>query len=288
VLMMSFFLSAALPLVEVTTLTHLGERTAQYGRVRVWGSVGFIAAVLVIGFVLDRLPVNALLWIMLGILIATTVTLMLVPEAPRKEHAQEHTPIRRIILQPQVVALLTACALMAAAHGPYYTFYSIYLVDHGYSKGAVGWLWALGVICEIAIFYWMSHLFRALTLRRVLIASFALATIRFFIIAWCADSLTMLLIAQTLHAASFGSFHAAALGFVHRFFRGRHEARGQALYTSIAFGVGGTLGGWYAGYAWDHFGAPLTFTGAALFALVGMLILVIGLGDRTAPTAQTK
>jgi len=284
VLLMSFFLSAALPLVEVTTLTHLGEHTARYGRIRVWGSVGFIAAVLVVGYALDRLPIGVLLWIMLAILIGAVALMLAVPEAPRVEHAHDHIPIAHVVRQPQVVALIVACALMAVAHGPYYTFYSIYLVAHGYTKGAVGWLWALGVICEIAIFFWSSHLFRAFTLRQVLITSFALAAARFMIIAWCADSLLLLLFAQTLHAASFGSFHAAALGYVHRFFRGRNQARGQAIYTSLTFGFGGTLGGLYAGYAWERFGAGLTFTGAALCAFAGMLILWLKLD--TAGTAR--
>jgi len=282
VLLMSFFLSAALPLIEVTTLTHLGEHTAQYGRIRVWGSIGFIAAVLSVGYALDALPVGALLWIMLAILIGAVVLLLLVPEASRVEHAHDHIPIAHVLKQPQVLALIVACALMAIAHGPYYTFYSIYLVAHGYTKGAVGWLWALGVICEIAIFFWMSHLFRAFTLRQVLIASFALAALRFVAIAWYADSLIMLLLAQTLHSASFGSFHAAALGYVHRFFRGRNEARGQAIYTSLTFGLGGTLGGLYAGYAWERLGAGLTFTGAALCCFAGMLILWLKLSDHGA------
>ena len=285
VFLMSFFLSAALPLVEVTTLTHLGEHTTQYGRIRVWGSIGFIAAVLIVGYVLDWLPIGALLWIMLAILIGAAVLLMLVPEAPHAEHPHDHTPIAHVLRQPQVVALMVACALMAVAHGPYYTFYSIYLVGYGYTKGAVGWLWALGVICEIAIFFWMSHLFRAYTLRDVLIASFALTAVRFVIIAWWADSLLLLLLAQTLHAASFGSFHAAALGYVHRFFRGRNQARGQAIYTSLTFGLGGTLGGLYAGYAWERLGAGLTFSGAALCAFAGMLILWRTLGDRQTPRA---
>ena len=138
------------------------------------------------------------------------------------------------------------------------------------------------MICEIAIFFWMAHLFRAFTLRAVLIASFALAAMRFAIIAWCADHLWLLLMAQTLHAATFGSFHAAALGLVHRFFSGRHQARGQAIYTSLTFGLGGTLGGLYAGYAWQNFGAGVTFTGAALCALAGMLILCYGLRDADA------
>ena len=280
VLLMSFFLSAALPLVEVTTLTHLGEHTAQYGRIRVWGSIGFIAAVLLIGYALDWLPIGALLWIMLAILIGAAALLMAVPEAPHAEHTHDHTPIAHVLRQPQVVALMVACALMAVAHGRYYTFYSIYLVGYGYTKGAVGWLWALGVICEIAIFFWMSHLFRAYTLRDVLIASFALTAVRFVIIAWWADNLLLLLLAQTLHAASFGSFHAAALGYVHRFFRGRNQARGQAIYTSLTFGLGGTLGGLYAGYAWERLGAGLTFSGAAACAFAGMVILWLKLGDR--------
>ncbi len=279
VLLMSFFLSAALPLLEVATLTHLGEHSTQYGRIRVWGSIGFIAAVLIVGYLLDWFPVGTLLGIMLIILMGMAVVLLLVPEPLRTAHTQDHTPIAHIIRRPQVAALIVACALMAVAHGPYYTFYSIYLVDHGYTKGAVGWLWALGVICEIAIFYWMSHLFRAYSLRQVLIASFALAALRFVVIAWCADSLAMLLFAQALHAASFGSFHAAALGCVHRFFSGRNQARGQAIYASLTFGLGGTLGGLYAGYAWEHWGAGVTFTGAALCAFAGMLVLWLKLGD---------
>jgi len=285
VLLMSFFLSAALPQVEVTTLSHLGEHSAQYGRVRVWGSLGFIAAVLVVGYVLDWLPIGVLLWIMLAILVATLVLLLLVPEAVPAAHTHDHTPIADVMREPQVAALIVACALMAVAHGPYYTFYSIHLVDYGYSKGAVGWLWSLGVICEIAIFFWMAHLFRAFTLRQVLIASFGLAGIRFAVIASCADNLALLLAAQTLHAASFGSFHAAALGYVHRFFRGRNQARGQAIYTSLTFGLGGTLGGLYAGYAWAHFGAVVTFAGAAFCAFAGMLILWRCLDDRAVNAA---
>lgn len=273
VLLMSFFLSAALPQVELTTLSHLGARSTEYGRIRVWGSLGFIAAVLIVGYVLDVVPIAVLLWIMLAILAGVTILLLLVPEAPQEAHAHDHTPIAHVMREPQVIALIVACALMAVAHGPYYTFYSIHLVGYGYTKGAVGWLWSLGVICEIAIFFWMAHLFRAFTLRQVLIASFGLATIRFAIIASCGDNLALLLIAQTLHAATFGSFHAAALGYMHRFFRGRNQARGQAIYTSLTFGLGGTLGGLYAGYAWEHFGAVMAFAGAALCAFAGMLIL---------------
>ncbi len=165
---------------------------------------------------------------------------------------------------------------MSAAHGPYYTFYSIHLVAEGYSKGATGWLWALGVICEIGIFAWMPRLYQAFTLRQILIASFMLAVMRFLIIGWLAQSLAALLFAQVLHAATFGSFHAASIGYVHRIFRGDMQARGQAIYGSFAFGLGGALGSFASGYVWEHSGPALTFTLGAGCAALGGLIFAFG------------
>ncbi|MGQ0749609.1 MAG: MFS transporter [Betaproteobacteria bacterium] len=270
---MTFFWSAALPLVEATTLSHLGEETARYGRIRVWGSVGFIAAVVAVGYLLDWFEVGVLPWVVVATMVGMLGLAWSIPDAAAAPHPSDDLPIWDIIRKPAVIALVAASALMAAAHGPYYTFYSIHLVDHGYSKGLTGWLWALGVICEIGIFVWMPHLYRAYTLRQILIASFALAVVRFLMIGWMADSLMALLLAQALHAATFGSFHAAAIGVVHRMFRGRHQARGQAIYGSLAFGVGGAAGAFASGYGWDYLGPAVTFSLSSLCALGGLLIL---------------
>jgi len=199
---------------------------------------------------------------------------MLVPEARHPKPVADGPAIGQVLRRPEVIALIAACTLMAVAHGPYYTFYSIHLVDHGYSKGLTGWLWALGVICEIAIFLWLPRLYAAFTLRGILIASFALAAMRFLLIGWGAGSLTLLLIAQVLHAASFGSFHAAAIGIIHQLFRGRHQAWGQAIYGSLTFGVGGTLGALASGALWNPAGAGITFSAAAACAFAGMLLVI--------------
>jgi PPP family 3-phenylpropionic acid transporter len=270
---MTFFWSAALPLIEATTLSHLGEETAHYGRIRVWGSVGFIVAVVAVGYLLDWLQVSVLPWVVTAMMIGMLALSWQIPDATPGAHASDQLPIWDIIRKPAVVALVVASGLMAAAHAPYYTFYSIHLVNHGYSTGLAGWLWALGVLCEIGIFVWMPHLYRAFTLRQILIASFALGIVRFLLIGWGAASLLLLLLAQVLHAATFGSFHAAAIGVVHRLFRGRHQARGQAIYGSLSFGVGGALGGFASGYGWDYLGAGITYSLAAACALAGMLIL---------------
>lgn len=268
-----FFWSAALPLVEATTLSHLGEETARYGRIRVWGSVGFIAAVVAVGYLIDATGPRAVLWV-IAVLMATMLLLTFALSESRPDpHPGDELPVWHIVRRPEVIAIIAASALMAAAHGPYYTFYTIHLVDHGYSKSAAGWLWALGVICEIGIFIWMSRLYRAYSLRAILIASTLLAALRFVVIGWAADSFVLLLAAQTLHAASFGSFHAAAIGVVHRLFRGRHQARGQAIYGSLAYGLGGTVGGLASGYAWSGLGAGPTFTLAGLCALLAAAVL---------------
>lgn len=266
---MMFFWSAALPLVEATTLSKLGDETARYGRIRVWGSVGFIAAVVAVGYLIDATGPRSVLWVIAGLMAGMLLLSFTLAEARPEPHESDDLPVWQIVRKPAVLAVISASALMAAAHGPYYTFYTIHLVDHGYSKSAAGWLWALGVICEIGIFIWMSRLYRAFTLRSILIASTLLAALRFVVIGWGADSIVLLLAAQTLHAASFGSFHAAAIGVVHKLFRGRHQARGQAIYGSLAYGLGGTAGGLASGYAWAGLGAGPTFmlaAGCALFA----------------------
>ncbi len=275
---MMFFWSAALPLVEATTLSKLGDETARYGRIRVWGSVGFIAAVVAVGYLIDATAPRSVLWVIAALMAGMLLLSFTLSESKPEPHESDDLPVWQIVRKPAVLAVIGASALMAAAHGPYYTFYTIHLVDHGYSKSAAGLLWALGVICEIGIFIWMSRLYRAFTLRSILIASTLLAALRFVVIGWSADSIVLLLAAQTLHAASFGSFHAAAIGVVHKLFRGRHQARGQAIYGSLAYGLGGTVGGLASGYAWGGLGPALTFTLAAGCGLLAAGVLWRWLG----------
>ena len=274
-LAVSLFWSASLPLVEAITLGHLGEGASGYGRIRLWGSVGFIIAVVVLGYVLDDAPVRALLWVVLGLKVGVLMFTRHIPEPRFVPHHTDDQPVWAIVRRPEVASFLGACFLMAAAHGVYYTFYSIYLVDHGYSKSAVGWLWALGVICEVLVFLWMPRLTARFSLQQILLGSFVLAGLRFLVIGWGVEWMWVMVLAQTLHAASFGSYHAAAVALTHHYFRGRHQAKGQGLYTSISFGLGGTLGGIVSGYTWDAWGAGWSFTLSAICALAGFVLLFL-------------
>lgn len=266
--LISFFWSASLPLVEATTLSHLGDRTDRYGRIRLWGSVGFILVVVGLGAALDHAPIGLVPWAVLGLLVGIVLTSRVIPEAEIARHEPVHVPLGQVLRRPEVLALFVAALLMAAAHGPYYTFFTIHLVESGYSKTVAGWLWALGVVCEIGVFLVMPRVFARVRAETVLLATLVIAAVRFFLIGWQAGNLPVLLLAQLMHAFTFGAYHAAALSLVHRHFVGKNQARGQALYNSLAFGVGGTLGSLYSGAAWDGLGAGWTFSLAAGCALL--------------------
>ncbi|HQN66098.1 MAG TPA: MFS transporter, partial [Methylophilus sp.] len=183
----------------------------------------------------------------------------------------------KIIRNPAVLALLLGCAMMVSAHGVLYNFYSIYLAEHGYTKGMIGLLWAVGVICEIIIFMLMPRIMRRFSLKTILLVSLALAVLRFSMIGVAVDNLALLLIAQSLHAATFGSFHAASVEVVTQFFNGRHQAKGQAIYNSVAYGVGGAVGGILGGYALQYWGGQNAFLIAAAFPLMGFVVIALGL-----------
>jgi len=271
--LMNFFWSASMPLVEATTLTWLGSNTAHYGRLRSWGSIGFIVSVVGLGYAFDHIAIVWLLWAGLVCELGILLFARQIPPTTVLAHHTDQQPIRQIVLQPQVLALFGACFLMAVAHGPYYTFFSIYLVEHGYAKSAVGGLWALGVICEIGVFFVMPAWVRRFGFARILFISLAAAVVRFLLIGWAVDIVVLLLLAQVLHALTFGAYHAASVGLVHEFFRGRHQSRGQALYGSLTYGAGGVLGGLASGPIWQHWGANALYTFSAAMAFLGLLIM---------------
>ena len=266
---MGFFWSATLPLVETVTFAHLGARAGRYGQIRLWGSVGFIAVVLGLGYLLDHLPERTVLWASVLILAGILVCAWCVDDAVVQHHPADGEGLWSVLKQRPVRNLLAACFLMAAAHGPLYVFYSIYLVDAGYGKATVGWMWTLGVVAEIGVFLLMPRLLRGLGERRILLFALACAVLRFAMIGWGVGSTAVLAMAQVFHGITFGAFHAAAIAAVNHWFPGRLQSRGQALYGSVSFGAGGMAGGLGAGLIWQSAGPAWTFTLASAAALLG-------------------
>lgn len=274
---MSCFWSASLPLLEALTLGHLRQQMERYGRIRLWGSVGFIVAVQGVGLLLDALPLISIPWTCLGLLGGALLITMGLPESEPVAVDHGSGGLREVLAQPAVIALLAAGFMMSVAHAPLYTFLSIHLVDVGYGKAAIGGLWSLGVMAEIVVFAFMPRLMGMGSLRNILLLCFALAALRFFMIGWMAAWPAAIVAAQFLHGATFGAHHAASITALNRWFPPRHQATAQSLYGSICYGAGGVVGGLFAGYGWDPLGAGLTYSAASLFALVGLLLIWRGL-----------
>ena len=174
-----------------------------------------------------------------------------VPEAISSHHGDRQKGLLEIIKNSTVIAFLIVCILVQASHGPYYVFYSIYLEENGYTGTETGQLWALGVLAEVVLFLFIHHLLKRYSLRQILLASVILSMFRWLMIGWGVNQMWVLVTAQLLHAASFGSAHVAAIHLIHRYFHGRFHGRGQALYSSASFGMGGVVGSLYSGFLWE-------------------------------------
>lgn len=263
----SLLSTAALPLVEAITLSTLAGQTGRYGPIRLWGSLGFMAAVFAGGTWLDFHAVQALPYAMLVFALAALAAALLLPARPVLFAPRS----ARLPMNAAAAALLASAFCMALAHGTLYAFFTLHLQRQGYSGSLIGFLWMLGVLAEIAVFLFLPALFRRYALSIILMASAACGVLRFAVIGWAADWLALLLAAQLLHAATFGAFHAAAVAAVHRLFPPHAQARGQTLFSSIGYGAGGAVGALAAGWAWEAAGPGAAFTVSSIAALAGLL-----------------
>jgi len=279
----AFFWHAVLPQFEVIALAHLHEQAARYSRIRLWGSIGFIGTVVGLGQSFQYLSLDLYPLAVVAVMVGIVAGSLWVPNAqPRQRpEAQGQGGFLAQLRRPGVLAFYGCVALMQLSHGPYYTFLSIHLEALGYARGTIGLMWALGVVAEVLLFLAMARLLERFSLRRVLVASFLIAALRWLLLGSLADHLAVLLLAQVMHAATFGSFHAAAIHFVQRSFGHRQQGQGQALYASLS-GIGGALGALYAGYSWNSLGPGWTFAIASLAALAAAVIIAFRLQENRA------
>ncbi len=284
-LLFSFFWNAALPQFEATTFNHLGAEPHRYSSVRLWGSVGFIITVTLLGLLIQWTGVGVLPWALLMLFAGIWLASLFVPEQASGHSRPDPRPLREVLLRPEVAALLVVCFLMQASYGPYYTFYTIYLKAHGYTSGLIGMLWALGVLAEVGVFMVMHRWVPRFGVGRLLQASLLLAALRWVLIGTQVEHLSVLVFAQLLHAASFGVYHAVAIQLINQYFTGRHQGKGQALYSSVSFGAGGALGSYYAGLGWDSLGPGPVFGIAALLNLLAWGLVWRYLPSRTQAAA---
>ena len=268
----SFFWNAVLPQFEVVTLAHLGQYTRYYSLIRLWGSIGFILAVWLLGIWFDHHALQTLPAIIAGLLLGMLLLSLSFGDVAVRHCRRPAGEFWQQLLQPGVLSFFVAVALLQFSHGPYYTFYSIYLAAEGFGHFAIGCLWSLGVVAEVLLFTVMHRILDRWSLRRLLLASLLLSALRWALIARFPASMGVLLFAQLLHAASFGSSHAVAIEFVRRSFPGGHQGQGQALYSGLSFGAGGALGALASGLLWAESPSATFMMGAVACLLAAGLV----------------
>ena len=225
-LALNLFTSAQGPLSEALMLSSMRGDLTHYGRLRLWGSVGFIVTVIAAGQLLDWQGIRLMPWIALMLLVMVVAVALNMREEVAAPRSQDTPSVHQLLKQREVIAFFVSTFLMIAAHASLYVYYSLYLSQIGYSKTVIGLMWSLGVVAEILFFYFQAPLFRRFGVATLMLTSLLIGVVRFLMIGFGAESMVMLLIAQILHAATFGVHHSASVATLQRWFARPLHARG--------------------------------------------------------------
>lgn len=267
------FSSSLTPLGEAATLHALNQQNAfesHYGKLRLWGSIGFMAAVMLGGYCFERFGIQTLPWFGLVALLLVTLLAWRLWEPPIEGHELKRGQLRAVLKQPGVGWFFSSTFWMVFAHASLYVFYSLYLEKLGYDKSWIGIFWMIGVGAEVLFFYFQKTVYERFAPRKILIITFMIGIFRFAMIAYL-PFFWPLLLGQILHAFTFAAHHSASIRFMQDWFKGATQARGQALYTTISYGLGGTIGGLCAGWVWENLGPDHAFGISAVACLLGYL-----------------
>lgn len=273
-LIFSFFQNAILAQFEGVTLFWLGEQRGNlYGKVRKWGSIGFIVGVFSIGAILEIIDISMLPVLLLCIAFLAFIWSFSIKEPLTAPKAQKQLEsLIPILKRPEVACLFAIEFVMLFAQAPFYSFYSNYLKAAGFSTSVIGFLWASGVVAEIIMFAYANQLLARFSWRSLIIVCLMATGIRFVIVGLFTESLLMQFLSQTLHAFSFGLFHMLAMRIIFNHFSAGQQGRAQALYSTM-WGLGVASGSVLAGHYWSILGGNLIFIIAGATTGVGMIFI---------------
>lgn len=269
-----YFYNAVMPQFEAITLSHLSDCSERYGLIRVWGSIGFIVIVGAYGFALDRWTPAALPLLMLPLFIALLASSLCNDYGPSYvaiSGSDERAELLIRLRRPEVIGFFLMAFFMQMSFGPFYTFFAVYLDEHGYRTSTLGALWAVGVAVEIVLFFVSARVFARFSTRGVLLVTLVSAAVRWLVTALFPDNIVLIVLAQMSHALSFGAFFAACMLLITKYFPGRLGGHGQGIFYGFSSGGGGALGALIAGQAW-RFGGEISFLIAAGLAAVATAI----------------
>ena len=280
-----FFWAAMLPQYEALCMESLGNQLDRYSRVRLWGSLGFVITVGVLGAVFDQWGIVLLPVIMWILMVLITVNTWLVSQDKQpKEQVLGQASFLSLLTSKAVIGFIVVNIFLQISFGPYYTFFSIFLESAGYSASLIGVFWAIGVIAEVILFWQFGRIMHLMSWRTWIAVSLIVTGIRWALTGYLLHSVWTLILLQTLHAFSFAAMHAVSMRYIQSLFPGSLQARGQALYSSVSFGLGGAIGAFASGLLWESLGGTLVFLLAGIVSMLAAVIAIYTLDNEK--TAQ--
>ena len=267
------FFSPIISFLEAITMDVLGKEKLRYGQTRAWGSIAFIAVVILVGGMIDAYPVGIILPLILaGGLIQSVVSL----GAPSVRIAKLKGLPRGTghLMSRKSIVFLICAFLMLLSHGAYYGFFSIHLEKLGFGKTFIGISWAVASAAEIIVMMHSGRLFKRFSLETVMIFSFSIAAMRWFLLAFV-DSGSVILITQVLHAFTYGAFHMASILYVDALSSEASKTLGQAVNNAVSYGLGLMAGFFLSGYLYETIGSHALFMTSGGIALSGGMIMTL-------------
>ncbi|WP_218660870.1 MFS transporter [Acinetobacter pittii] len=270
-LIFSFFQNAILAQFEGVTLFWLGDQKAKiYGKIRKWGSVGFIVGVFTIGAILEIVHISMLPILLLIIASLAFIWSFTIREPDSAPTSQKYLqPLLPVLKRPTVAAFFAIEFILLFSHAPFYSFYSNFLKSLNFSTTEIGFLWAMGVFAEIFMFSIASKIFQRFSWRSLVVMCLLVTSIRWMLVAVFSHYFIGQLFAQCLHAFSFGLFHLIAMRVIFQNFSAGQQGRGQALYSTM-WGLGVAFGSVLAGHFWKILSGELIFMCASVVVLLGL------------------
>ncbi|MFZ3046318.1 MAG: MFS transporter [Desulfatirhabdiaceae bacterium] len=265
------FYAPIISFLESFTMDTLGSEKLRYGQTRVWGSIAFIAIVLLTGKLIDLYPVNLILILILSFGLIQSAAAFGLPEFRIKKNPKQFGDMRKLTSSDSIMFLICAC-LMLMSHGAYYGFFSIHLEKLGFDATFIGICWAVASISEIVVMIRSETFFRRFSLENVLVFSFVVAGGRWFLLS-VAVSGPVILIVQILHAITYGAFHMASILYIDRMSSETSKTLGQAVNNAVSYGLGLMAGFFMSGYLFEIVGARMVFIISGCIALTGGAML---------------
>jgi len=224
-----------MPVGDSLVLMVAAREKLDYGRVRLWGSLAFIATASAVGHVLEVWPTDTLAWMFSALLLALTLTCTALPDA-RVPLRDRPPPLRPLLGSGLFLLFLAATALNQTAHTVYYGFATLHWKAAGLSDATIGLLWSEGVVAEIVLFS-LSGRAVALVGPAGLILTAGLCGIVRWTVLGATTEPALLALAQLLHAATFGCAHLGAMHFIQRAVPPSLSVRAQGLFAALSVGL---------------------------------------------------